>query len=98
MPPIKRPVIPTKDFAITQSGAKEDGDISEAIRKAIAACQDAIGGSASFIPSPCSSDQKEAAGPSPNPKANSPTPESRFVRWSGNNQCDTGYWLLAYPS
>ena len=58
MPPIKRPISPKKNFPVIQFGAKENGDVSEAIRKAIAACQDQGGGSASFIPSPCSSDQK----------------------------------------
>ena len=41
MPPINVPVFPNRDFLITQFGAREGGDISEAIRKAIAACHDA---------------------------------------------------------
>ena len=44
MPAIQVPVFPKKDFTVTQFGAKEDGDISEAVRKAISACHDAGGG------------------------------------------------------
>ena len=44
MPPIKVPVFPKRDFAVTQFGAKKGADISEAVRKAIAACHDAGGG------------------------------------------------------
>ena len=44
MPTIKVPVFPKKDFNVTQFGAKKDSDISESIRKAIAACHDAGGG------------------------------------------------------
>ncbi|MEY3897061.1 MAG: hypothetical protein RLZZ214_2582, partial [Verrucomicrobiota bacterium] len=44
MPPIKVPVFPKRDFDATRFGAKEGSDISEAIRKAIAACHDAGGG------------------------------------------------------
>ena len=44
MPPIKVPVFPNRDFVVTQFGAKEGGDISEAIRNAMAACHEAGGG------------------------------------------------------
>ncbi len=44
MPPIQVPVFPEKDFNVLQAGAKEGTDISESIRKAIAACHDAGGG------------------------------------------------------
>jgi polygalacturonase len=44
MPPIKVPVFPNRDYPVTQFGAQEGGDISEAIRKAIAACHEAGGG------------------------------------------------------
>ncbi len=46
MPVIKVPVIPSRDFVITDFGAKPGGKTknTEAIRKAIAACHDAGGG------------------------------------------------------
>lgn len=44
MPPIKVPIFPRHDFVLTQFGASESGDNSEAIRKAIAACHEAGGG------------------------------------------------------
>ncbi|MEA3186699.1 MAG: hypothetical protein QOD99_529 [Chthoniobacter sp.] len=44
MPVIKVPVFPHRDFAVTEFGAKEGTDISEAIRKAITTCRDAGGG------------------------------------------------------
>ena len=47
MPVIKRPVFPDKEFVVTDFGAKEGGKcvITDAIRKAIFACNDAGGGS-----------------------------------------------------
>ena len=45
MPAIKVPVFPKTEFPITKFGAKEGDDSSEAIRKAIAACHEAGGGS-----------------------------------------------------
>lgn len=44
MPAIQIPVFPKRDFVVTQFGSKQGGDISESIRKAIAACHDAGGG------------------------------------------------------
>ena len=44
MPAIKVPAFPNKDFYVTQFHDGKAGDISEAIRKAIAACHDAGGG------------------------------------------------------
>lgn len=44
MPAIRVPVFPNKDFNITQYNEDKTADISEAIRKAIAACHDAGGG------------------------------------------------------
>ncbi|MCE5186949.1 MAG: glycoside hydrolase family 88 protein [Planctomycetaceae bacterium] len=43
---IQAPVFPDKDFAVTQYGAKGNGDVdcTEAFRKAIAACSEAGGG------------------------------------------------------
>jgi hypothetical protein len=45
MPAIAAPVFPPRTFVVTNFGAVEGGDISEAIRQAIAACHDAGGGS-----------------------------------------------------
>jgi polygalacturonase len=44
MPPIRVPLFPNRDYSVTQFGPREGGDISEAIRKAIAACHEAGGG------------------------------------------------------
>jgi polygalacturonase len=44
MPVIRVPVFPNKDFNVTRFGAEKDSDISEPIKKAIAACHDAGGG------------------------------------------------------
>jgi polygalacturonase len=44
MPPIRVPVFPERDFVVTEFGARPGGDISEAIRQAIAACHEAGGG------------------------------------------------------
>lgn len=44
MPVIKVPVFPKKDFNVTQYNDGKTGDLSEAIRKAIAACHEAGGG------------------------------------------------------
>ncbi len=44
MPPIEAPVFPDHDFLVTEFGATEGGEISDAIRKAIAACHEAGGG------------------------------------------------------
>ena len=44
MPVIKVPVFPKKDFNVTQYNDGKTAEISEAIRKAIAACHDAGGG------------------------------------------------------
>ncbi len=45
MPAIAMPVFPQRTFVVTNFGAVEGGDISEAIRQAIAKCHDAGGGS-----------------------------------------------------
>jgi hypothetical protein len=45
MPAIAVPVFPQRTFVVTNFSAVEGGDISEAIRQAIAACHDAGGGS-----------------------------------------------------
>jgi polygalacturonase len=45
MPAIQVPVFPNREFVVTNFGAVAGGDISEAIRQAIAACHDAGGGS-----------------------------------------------------
>jgi polygalacturonase len=45
MPVIKVPVFPKNEFPITKYGAQKGSDSSEAIRKAIAACHEAGGGS-----------------------------------------------------
>jgi polygalacturonase len=44
MPAIKVPVFPKKDFNVTHYNDGKTGDLSDAIRKAIAACHDAGGG------------------------------------------------------
>lgn len=44
MPVIKLPVFPDRDFPVTQYGAGKGTEITEAIRKAIAACHEAGGG------------------------------------------------------
>ena len=44
MPPIRVPVFPKRDFDVTQYNESKTSEISEAIRKAIAACHDAGGG------------------------------------------------------
>ena len=45
MPAIAVPVFPQRTFMVTNFGAVEGSDISEAVRQAIAACHDAGGGS-----------------------------------------------------
>jgi hypothetical protein len=44
MPAIEVPVFPKKDFNVTHYNDGRTGDLSDAIRKAIAACHDAGGG------------------------------------------------------
>ncbi|HXI69913.1 MAG TPA: hypothetical protein VNN22_06085 [Verrucomicrobiae bacterium] len=45
MPAIAVPVFPARVFVVTNFGVMEGQNISEAIRRAIAACHDAGGGS-----------------------------------------------------
>ena len=49
MPAIQVPVFPKRDFAVTDYGAQAGKDISDAIRKAIAACHE-VGGGRVLIP------------------------------------------------